>query len=253
MAATPQSPDNLLSLRYLTFTNFEDGITATAGGGQSGAYQLSAQVSVIDTVATPGDSVVLPKFNNFAFGDARPGGPGMIVVIFNEGANPCQVFGVTADTINAVATATGVTLAPGATMFAWPMISGAVGAGDWFAMISPNPTPGALLRYASVPIGSAAYSGIGTNTADVNGQVWVTSIYIPIQKTITKLGFLQGGTATTDNTCLAIYNSAGTRFGNTPLTGVGFSRGNTFHAQALATPPRTPLTLPPGVSFLSVH
>src|SRR5258708_1989372 len=182
MAASPQSPDNLLSYRYLTFTNFEDGITATAGGGQSGAYQLNAAVSVIDTVATPGDSVALPKYNPFAVADARPGGPGMIVVIFNEGANPCQVFGVTADTINAVATGTGVTLAPGATMFAWPMVTASIG--DWFAMICPNPTPGALLRYASIPIGSVAYASIGTNTTDINGQVWVTSIYIPIQKTI---------------------------------------------------------------------
>ena len=62
MAATPASPPQI---GHLTFapaaTSTDTGITATAGGGQSTAYLLTAQFNKIATVATTSDSVQLPR------------------------------------------------------------------------------------------------------------------------------------------------------------------------------------------------
>ena len=83
------------------------GITAFATGGQSKATVLTAQNNFISKCATDGDSVVLPS--------AAPiGAP---VYVRNDGAKNAQVFAVTPGTINAAASATGVTLnaATGAT------------------------------------------------------------------------------------------------------------------------------------------
>lgn len=77
-------------------------LTAHAGGGQASALQLSAQFNRVSTVATAADSVALPVSS-----------AGMWVAIANDGASSMQVFGVTPDTINNVATATGVALPAG--------------------------------------------------------------------------------------------------------------------------------------------
>lgn len=85
------------------------GITATAGGGQTNAYQLNAEINSISTVATLDDSVKLP-----------PANPGLTIMVINRGTNACRVFGVSAnpnngnagDTIDDVATATGVRQMP---------------------------------------------------------------------------------------------------------------------------------------------
>lgn len=84
-----------------TFTagSTETGITAKAGGTQSGTL-LTASNNYISVCATTADSVVLPE--------AAPiGAP---VFVRNDGAKAAQVFAVTPGTINAVATGTGVAL-----------------------------------------------------------------------------------------------------------------------------------------------
>lgn len=81
------------------------GITAFAGGGQGSATALTGIVNSVDTVATAADSVKLPA----------PTYAGQMVIIVNTTANACQVFGSGTDTINAVATATGVSQAAGKT------------------------------------------------------------------------------------------------------------------------------------------
>jgi hypothetical protein len=86
---------------------------------------------------------------------------------------------------------------------------------------NPNPVSGnGRFAASNIPIGSVAYASVGTNTADVNGQLWITDIWIPFSKAITKIGFLQGGTATTDNFLVAIYDSTGTLLGNSNTAGV---------------------------------
>lgn len=93
-----------------------------------------------------------------------------------------------------------------------------------------------MAYFSNVPIGSVAYASIGTNTADVAGQLWVTDIIVPQNYVVSSIGFLQGGTATTDNTLVAIFDGAGNRLGTSNLSGVVLSGANTFQEQALLTP-----------------
>lgn len=80
------------------------GLTAHAGGGQASALLLTGQTNSVDTVATAADSVKLPP----------PQFVGQqINVLNNAGANSMQVFGSGTDTINGVATGTGVAQAAG--------------------------------------------------------------------------------------------------------------------------------------------
>ena len=75
------------------------GITALAGGGQTGATALTAMFNSVDTVATGSDSVMLPA--------AIPGS--FVWVLNNQASNAMQVFGVAANAANANA---GDTIAP---------------------------------------------------------------------------------------------------------------------------------------------
>jgi hypothetical protein len=93
---------------------------------------------------------------------------------------------------------------------------------------------GGKLRISSIPIGSVAYGSLGTNTTDVAGQWWITDIFIPYRRTITKIGVLQGGTATTDNIMVAIYDTFGTLIGSSAVAGAVLSGANTFQEFAIA-------------------
>jgi hypothetical protein len=75
----------------------QDSITATAGGGQTNAFQLTRQTNRITVVATAADSVRLP-----------PSAAGREVTIINRGANPVQVFGGGTDNIDQTGTTVGV-------------------------------------------------------------------------------------------------------------------------------------------------
>ena len=97
------------------------GITATAGGGQTNAYQLSKSLNRVTTVATAADSVKLPSTR----------GGGKILAITNSGANSLQVFGRATATINGVAAGTGVAQAAGITaLYICPA------PGIWFRLLS---------------------------------------------------------------------------------------------------------------------
>lgn len=79
-------------------------ITAHSGGTQAAAVLLTAQFNRVDTVAGANDSVKLPP----------PSFVGQEVEVMNNAAtNSMQVFGSGTDTINGVATATGVAQAAG--------------------------------------------------------------------------------------------------------------------------------------------
>lgn len=75
------------------------GLTAFAGGGQAGALPLVSRINRLATVASAADSVMLPLAEL-----------GMEIVIINDGASAAQVFGSGVDTIDGIATATGVPL-----------------------------------------------------------------------------------------------------------------------------------------------
>lgn len=96
-------------------------ITAYAGGGQTNATALTAQINHVTTVATAADSVKLPV-----------SAAGMSVTVINGAAsNSMQVFGAGTDTINDVATATGVAQAAGkSATYHCPV------AGKWYRVLS---------------------------------------------------------------------------------------------------------------------
>lgn len=99
---TPRTPQEIwqnLQINGFLFESFADSLIATAGGGQSTALQLNAEVNRITTVVTTNDSVALP-----------PAIAGLTIMVINHGANAMQVFGNLAagDVINDQATATGV-------------------------------------------------------------------------------------------------------------------------------------------------
>lgn len=94
-----------------------DNLTANAGGGQANALQLFNEINRITTVATIGDSVKLPSAV-----------PGLSIVVINHGTNQMQVYGGGTDTINDVATATGVPQMAGSmTIYA------CAAAGKWYS------------------------------------------------------------------------------------------------------------------------
>lgn len=104
------------------FTLIETGLTAHSGGTQAAALALSPTVFVhqVNTVAAGNDSVSLP---------ASVAGQ-LHIVINNAAANSLQVYGAGTDTINNVATATGVAQAAGiAGMYYCPA------PGKWFRML----------------------------------------------------------------------------------------------------------------------
>lgn len=80
---------------------YEDGVVARAGGGKASATQLSATKFLhrISTVASGSDSVLLP-----------PATVGQMHYVRNDGAQYAMVFGQGTDTINSIATATGLLL-----------------------------------------------------------------------------------------------------------------------------------------------
>lgn len=86
-------------------TNYAGGLTARAGGTQALALALTATVNRVTVVATAADSVRLPA----------PTVIGQQVTIINSAANSLTAYGAGTDTINSVATATGVALAGGKT------------------------------------------------------------------------------------------------------------------------------------------
>lgn len=68
-----------------------NGITAHAGGGQGSATPLPAAINRLTTVATAGDSVVLPA-----------AAPGLQVMVVNSTATSANVFPASGDAINAL-------------------------------------------------------------------------------------------------------------------------------------------------------
>lgn len=98
-----------------------DALTAHAGGGQASALLLTAAINRVSTVANANDSVKLP-----------PSTAGASITVINGAAsNSMQVFGTSPDTVNDVATGTGVAQAAGKTaIYSCPV------AGKWYRLLS---------------------------------------------------------------------------------------------------------------------
>lgn len=116
-------------------------LTAHSGGGQTSALALTKAINNVTTVAAAGDSVRLPA-----------SAAGLEVTVTNSGANSMQVYGAGTDTINGVATGTGIAQLPGQSV----VYTCAV-AGNWLANVASNPNP---VLFASVPITAAQFNGM---------------------------------------------------------------------------------------------
>ena len=137
MAGTPQVPNRIANMRFISAMNVEDGLTANSAGTQAAGYQMSAQVSRFSTVGGAGYSAVLPKISAITPQDENPAWVGFIAIVRNDGANSMQVFGPTPDTINGVATATGVAVGNGKTaMFVATSYNPTTNVGNWVMILS---------------------------------------------------------------------------------------------------------------------
>ena len=143
-----------------------DTITAFAGGGQASATPLTNQSTRVTTVATAADSVALPA-----------SAVGLMIEVMNNGANSLQLFGVSPDTINGAATATGIPVPAGATVTCFCFTAGA-----WLAVIdspksdafnSNTSTAGTTLTAANISggVASVALAMTGTLTGASNAQL----------------------------------------------------------------------------------
>ena len=138
-----------LAVGELAFFSTNDNLTAHAGGGQTNAFQLgSVEISRITTVATTGDSVMLP-----------PAQAGLDLMLINHGANAMQVFGQPGDTINDVASATGVSQMQNSFVFYV-----CVSAGKWYTEGLANGFSAGYQTFSSVD-SLTALAGGGQNGA----------------------------------------------------------------------------------------
>lgn len=100
------------------YQSFVDSITAQhTSPSQSTATALTGMINRITTVTASGDAVKLPASV-----------AGLEIQVVNHGANPVQVYGAGTDTINDVATATGVSQMQGSSV-----VYSCVTAGAWYA------------------------------------------------------------------------------------------------------------------------
>lgn len=206
--------------------NFSDSgstnLTALAGGGQTGATLLSYGINRIGTVATLGDSVMLP-----------PALQGTVVVVINRGAQPCQVFGNNtyilpasppntnltkqSDTINGIASSTGIAQGVNTSVtyicsvagnwerhldgafYASPITIGASGA------LNPHTPATYVLNKAGVAAMTLAAPTAGT---DDGIEITITSDTAQAH-TVTATGLLDTGSASVNVATFAAQKGAG--------------------------------------------
>jgi hypothetical protein len=135
-----------LKMSGLLYESAADSIVAFAGGGKTSATQLTTEVNRVGTVATSGDSVKLPA-----------SAPGLTIMVINHGANPMQVYGLGTDTIDDVATATGISQMQGSVAFYV-----CATAGNWYAEGIGTGYAGSFQTFSSKDALTATGSNQGT-------------------------------------------------------------------------------------------
>lgn len=143
-----------------------DGIAANATGTQASATVLTAQTNRVTTAANavvPFASVLLP-----------PSAPGLEVTVVNVGANPIQVFGAGADTINGVASATGVLQMQNSVDTYWSPV-----AGVWYAELGGGFAGPFLTENAQDAISAAGTTQAGA-TPIITQTARVTTVGAPV-------------------------------------------------------------------------
>lgn len=96
---------------------------------------------------------------------------------------------------------------------------------------------GAVNLVSNITIGSVAYGSLGNATTyAASTNVYVTSIFVPYDMTVTNVNVLNGGTVGTNSIIASLYNAAGTLIGNSATAGTATAGANAFQTLALTTP-----------------
>lgn len=186
---------------------FVNSITAFSGGGQSSAVALTGQYNRVSVAAASGDSVRLPT-----------SAAGLQVTIDNQGANPIQVFGASTDTINGVATATGVSQPVKSIVTYYCTV-----AGNWetpganyqpvgFATLTANGAipPAVPQAYVVTKAGVLADTLAAPPASPLgDGIVLTITSDTAFAHTITATGLLDTGSANTNVATFAAFKGAG--------------------------------------------
>jgi len=131
------------------FEMASDSLVAFAGGGAASATLIKTQTARIATVATAGDSVMLPASV-----------AGYELMLINHGANAMQVFGSGSDTVDDIATATGVSQMANSLV-----IYTCTTAGAWYSEGLATGYGGPGLQTSSYVNGLTAFAGGGQGSA----------------------------------------------------------------------------------------
>jgi hypothetical protein len=113
--------------------NYQDSLTAHAGGGQANGVLIVTQMARFTTVATIGDSATLPtaaQLANLVPQSTSPVG-GIGITIANAATNSMNVFPGSGESINALAANTAFAVAGGKTATFW-----CATAGVWHSVLS---------------------------------------------------------------------------------------------------------------------
>ncbi len=94
--------------------------------------------------------------------------------------------------------------------------------------LTPASGPGAVENWQPI----AATSG--TDTAPASGTQFVTSIFVPVNMTVTNINYLIGSVGGTDKVYGVLYDSTGAVLANTSLTTGGATVGTLATVQTLA-------------------
>jgi hypothetical protein len=156
MDVTPQTADSQgktaneknVTVTGFVFESFTDGLAAFAGGGQAGATPITTEIARVTTVASAGDSVMLP-----------PATQGLTLMVINHGAKPMQVFGNGADVIDDQLAATGVSQMVNSVVFYVCTITG-----KWYANGLGTGFAGAFETQSYID-GLTAHAGGGQGSA----------------------------------------------------------------------------------------
>jgi len=169
------------------------GLVAHAGGGQTAATLLPSEFNNVTTVAAAGNSVLLP-----------PSFVGAQVIVTNSGANALQIFGTTPDTINGVATATGIAQAAGTTVVYRVAV-----AGNWTTNAVTKLTGTVVTNAVTVngPVGVITTASLSTASGANATAIVLTNSFI----TASSVVLLQdmGGSNTTRGVTYSVVPSAG--------------------------------------------
>ena len=115
--------------------------------------------------------------------------------------------------------------------------SGALSTTSTLAVTGASTLTGGIVQ-ATAPHGFAnwinATATTGTDTACANDTQFVTSIFVPVNKTLTGVTFLIGSVGGTDKVYVVLYDADGAVLANSSLTGGGATLGTAAQTQAVA-------------------